>query len=61
MLHSTTPVASYRGGPRVVWQIVQDTAPDESEGPVRHLELKLDIPPLLFCMSWCPDVELPGT
>ena len=28
---------------------------------VRHPGLKLNIPPLLFCMSWCPDVELPGT
>jgi hypothetical protein len=25
ILHSTTPVDAYQGGPRVVWQIVQDT------------------------------------
>ena len=30
MLHSTTPVDAYRGGPRLVWQIVQDTGPEES-------------------------------
>lgn len=29
MLHSTTPVDAYRGGPRLVWQIVQDTGPEE--------------------------------
>ena len=28
---------------------------------VRHPELKLNIPPQLFCMSWCPDFEFWGT
>ena len=28
---------------------------------VRHPELKLNIPPLLLCMSWCPDFEFRGT
>ena len=28
---------------------------------VRHPELKLNTPPWLFCMSWCPDFEFRGT
>ena len=31
------------------------------DGVVRHPELKLTIPPQLFCMSWCPDFEFRGT
>ena len=31
-------------------------------GPVRsHPELNFNIPPQLFCMSWCPDFEFRGT
>ena len=30
-------------------------------GAVRHPGLKLDIPPQLFCMRWCPDFEFRGT
>lgn len=29
----------------------------ESEESVRHPEIKLNIPPKMFCMSWCPEIE----
>ena len=29
-------------------------------GRLRHPELKLEIPPWVFCMGWCPDNEFRG-
>ena len=34
ILHSTTPVALYGGGQRVVWQIIQDVGPEEASEQV---------------------------
>ena len=31
------------------------------ERQMRHPGLKLNIPPWLYCMSWCPDFEFRGT
>ena len=39
-------------------QAASETAAQEA---VRHPVLKLNTPPCLFCMSWCPDFEFRGT
>ena len=36
-------------------------AANERLVPVRHPELKVNIPPQLFCTSWCPEFEFRGT
>ena len=50
------------GGSRNKWKspygVIKTSQQTDVE--VRHPELKLNMPPSLFCMGWCPDFEFRG-